>query len=77
MMLGIPLRAEGRTRRHERGAECGGRWCADRRCGTFADGEVVWSWHARAGAKFRGRSKGCREATVAIAGSPGRVRYKS
>ena len=27
----VPLRHEGRTRRHERGAECGGRECAERR----------------------------------------------
>ena len=43
--------AEGRTRRHERGAECGGRRCADGRTASFADGEVVWSWRAHAGAK--------------------------
>jgi hypothetical protein len=43
---------KGRTRRHERGAECGGRGCADRRAARSTDGKVVWSWRAHAGAKL-------------------------
>jgi hypothetical protein len=35
-----------------REAGCGGRGCADRRAAHDADGEVVWSWRAHAGAKF-------------------------
>jgi hypothetical protein len=65
---------KGRTRRHERGAECGGRGRADRRTARSADGKVVWSWRAHAGAKFSRGSKGFAKATVANAGSPGRVR---
>jgi hypothetical protein len=63
----------GRTRRHERGAECGGREGADRRTALFAYGEVVWSWRAHAGAKLSQSSKGFAPATVANAGSPGRA----
>src|SRR5271165_446377 len=45
--------------------------------GPFADGEVVWSWRAHAGAKLSQDSKGLVRATVANAGSPGRARNKS
>jgi hypothetical protein len=45
-------------------------------CGIEADGEVVWSWRAHAGAKWSRSSKGFAEMTVANAGSPGRARYK-
>ena len=45
--------------------------------GPFADGEVVWSWRAHAGAKLSQDSKGLARATVANAGSPGRARNKS
>ncbi len=45
--------AEGRiaivTRRE---AGCGGRGGAERRTASVADGEVVWSWRAHAGAKL-------------------------
>jgi hypothetical protein len=55
---------------------CGMRWTG--RCremsGTDADGEVVWSWRAHAGAKFVQSSRGFARATVANAGSPGRSR---
>jgi hypothetical protein len=51
----VPPRHEGRTRRHEREAGCGGREEADRRAVLFADGEVVWSWRAHAGAKSSSR----------------------
>ena len=46
---------KGRTRRHERGAECGGRECAFKTYGMFADSEVVWSWRAYAGAQVRAK----------------------
>jgi hypothetical protein len=36
----------------KREAGCGGRGCADGRAALDADGEVVWSWRAHAGAKF-------------------------
>src|ERR1700741_2219463 len=42
--------------------------------GAFADGEVVWSWRAHAGAKVSPDSKGRARMTVANAGSPGRAR---
>ena len=42
--------------------------------GTDADGEVVWSWRAHAGAKLSRGSKGLALMTVANAGSPGRTR---
>jgi len=67
-------RHEGRTRRHERGAECSGREMCRKTCGAFADGEVVWSWRAHAGAKLSQCSKGFAKATVANAGSPRRAR---
>jgi hypothetical protein len=37
--------------RHERGAGCGGRRLCRLTSGAEADGEVVWSWRAHAGAK--------------------------
>jgi hypothetical protein len=48
----IPPRAEGRTRRHERGG--GLRWTWKLRWTSAAgtDGEVVWSWPPGAEAKF-------------------------
>jgi len=56
----------------KREAECGGRADADRRTALAADGEVVWSWHPLAGAKFRGMA---REATVTKKSwTPGRAR---
>jgi hypothetical protein len=69
----VPLRHEGRTRRHERGAECGGRDCAD--------GRAAWSRTAKScgpGAPMqapssRVGSKGLAPMTVANAGSPGRA----
>ena len=56
---------QGRTRRHERGAECGGRGMCREMSGAFADGEVVWSWRAHAGAKLSRGSKGFVPMTVA------------
>ena len=41
--------------------------------GTGADGEVVWSWRAHAGAKLSRSSKGFVPMTVANAGSPRRA----
>jgi hypothetical protein len=73
LILSVPLRHEGRTRRHERGAECGGRECADRRtarlrtamsCGPGAPMQALSPSKAESFAK----------ATVANAGSPGRTR---
>jgi len=49
--LAIPTHYEGRTRRHEREAGCGGRGGAARRAAFFADGEAVWSRRPDAGAK--------------------------
>ena len=69
----VPLPMKGRTRRHERGAECGGRGRADRRTARSADGKVVWSWRAHAGAKSARSSKGFARVTVANAGSPRRA----
>ena len=40
-------------------------WCREM-SGTGADGEVVWSWRAHAGAKLLQDSKGLARATVAI-----------
>jgi hypothetical protein len=60
-------------RRHERRAECGGRGVCLMTCGTRADGEVVWSWRAHAGAKSARSSKGFARVTVANAGSPRRA----
>jgi hypothetical protein len=51
----IPIRQEGRTRRHEREAEM--RWtvaASVRRMMLRPDGEGVWSWHPWAGAKVAG-----------------------
>jgi len=47
-----PASSKGRTRRHERGG--GLRWTCRRRQTTAAgaDGEIVWSWHPGADAKF-------------------------
>jgi hypothetical protein len=39
----VPPRQEGRTRRHERGAGCGGRGWLGETNEANADGEVVWS----------------------------------
>src|SRR5690242_18959691 len=55
-------------------AGCGGREGAGRRTARDADGQVVWSWRAHAGAKFSRGSRGRARTTVANAGSPGRVR---
>ena len=41
--------------------------------GAFADGEVVWSWRAHAGAKLATMFR-IAPITVAKAGSPGRAR---
>ena len=64
----------GVTRRHE--TWCGMRWTWTCRLtsGTNADGEVVWSWRAHAGAKFSDAFKAEPRMTVANAGSPGRAR---
>ena len=54
---------------------CGMRWtgwCREM-SGTGADGEVVWSWRAHAGAKLSRSSKGFVPMTVANAGSPRRA----
>jgi hypothetical protein len=71
----VPPRQEGRTRRHERGAGCGGRFGDARRAALEADGKVVWSWRPDAGAKFS--RKRFRESDGGKrARSPGRARYK-
>jgi hypothetical protein len=64
----VPPRQEGRTRRHERGAGCGGRSGDARRAALVADGEVVWSWRPDAGAKF---SREAIPAKVTGANEPG------
>jgi len=68
-------RQEGRTRRHERGAGCGGRFGDARRAALEADGKAVWSWRPDAGAKLSRKrfheSDGGKRAR-----SPGRARYK-
>ena len=73
----VPHRHKGRTRRHERGAECGGGGLCRQASGWRADGEVVWFWRAHAGAKFARSFKCFAPMTVANAGSPGRARSKS
>jgi hypothetical protein len=64
-------RQEGRTRRHERGAGCGGRGSVARRAALVADGKAVWSWRPDAGAKLAEQfaSDGGKRAR-----SPGRAR---
>jgi len=47
-----------------------------RRAALVADDEIVWSWRAKARAKFLRDSKGCAWTTVARAGSPRRARHK-
>jgi hypothetical protein len=74
MFSRIPPRQEGRTRRHERGAGCGGRFGDARRAALEADGGAVW-WGPDAGAKFL-RSKLLRDDGGKRARSPGRARRK-
>jgi hypothetical protein len=74
LTLLVPFRHKGRTRRHERGAECDGRGLCRVTYGTVADGEVVWSWRAHAGAKFSLTLQRRAKMTVATRGSPGRTR---
>jgi hypothetical protein len=67
----VPLRQEGRfaiVTNVERNAVDG---LMPETCGIGADGEIVWSWRAHAGAKL---SRMICEATVANAGSPRRAR---
>jgi hypothetical protein len=75
ILRAVPPRQEGRTRRHERGAGCGGRECGARRATLLADGGAVWSWRPDAGAKFL-RSKLLRDDGGKRARSPGRGRRK-
>ena len=68
IVAAVPPRQEGRTRRHERGAGCGGRFGDARRAACEADGKAVWSWRPDAGAKF---SQGIIPAKVTVAKEPG------
>jgi hypothetical protein len=68
ILRAVPPRQEGRTRRHERGVGCGGRFGDARRAALEADGEVVWSWRPDAGAKL---SQGTIPAKVTGAKEPG------
>ena len=61
----VPLRHEGRTRRHERGAECGGRECADRRTAYSRTAKSCGPGAPMQGAKLSRDSKGPAKATVA------------
>jgi len=51
----VPPRQEGRTRRHDREAGCGGRAGLRLTSDAGADGEIVWSWPPDAEAKVASR----------------------
>jgi len=76
MMLSIPPRCRGTYRgRHDMwgGDAVDVKAPTDERR-SFADGEVVWSWRAHAGAKSQAKLKASLGMTVANAGSPRRSR---
>src|SRR5215469_17056352 len=65
MVLPFRYRHEGRTRRHERGVECGGREGAEGRAASARTAKSCGPGAPRSGAKSSSDSKGCTRAPVA------------